>query len=114
MTTTEARDNAATDTLAAVARLLNRAADMASRQSRAYRHSTHSALAVGALLAARQALALLPEDAEVDEPVPVESDPVRLLHAAEELTRAHPIEAFPPGTSQLIVAICDLIRESPS
>ncbi|WP_175442354.1 hypothetical protein [Humibacillus sp. DSM 29435] len=49
--------------------------------------------------------------AEVDEPIPLQTDPLQLLRAAEALTRMHPIVAFPTGTSAVIVAICHLIRE---
>lgn len=40
-----------------------------------------------------------------------DADPVRLLREAEALTRSVPIDAFPPGTSALVVALCDLLRE---
>lgn len=105
--------------LAAVVRLLTRAGDRACDAATpgphpgaaALAHPGAAALALGAQLAASQALGLLGEDAQVDEPVPAQADPLRLLRAAEELTRTLPIEAYPPGTCQVIAAICDLIRE---
>ena len=50
----------------------------------------------------------------VDELVVGYDDPVQALRAAEAVTRRVPIEAFPAGASQLIVGICDLIREHPA
>lgn len=47
----------------------------------------------------------------VDALVPVETDPLTLLRAAEELTRLHPVENFPPGSSLLIVALSDRLNE---
>ena len=38
-------------------------------------------------------------------------DPRDLLLRAEELTRSHPVEAFPPGASAVIVELIDLARE---
>lgn len=62
---------------------------------------------------ASQALALLPLDADVDvdEPVPLQTNPMELLHAAETLPRTCSLEAYPAGAAQVIVAICNLIRE---
>ena len=57
-------------------------------------------------------LHLIPEDFDLDGPEPVETDFRALLLAAEELTRAHPIETFPAGTSQLLVASDGLIGET--
>jgi len=113
MSTDETTGQDAADTLAAVVRLLSRAADMAWDRA-ARRAPLMTGLGLGAQLAASHALALLPQDAPVDDPVPVETDPVQLLRAAEQLTRVHPVEQFPPGTSQVIVAIIDLLREHAS
>jgi len=101
----------AADSLATVARLLARASDMAWDQACTNPDPALRFLGLGLDLATSQALELLPGGRDVDALVPVETDPLRLLRAAEELTRLHPIEDFPPGTSQLVVAICDLLNE---
>lgn len=116
MTTTSDITRAeAQDALCSVVRFLARAADQAAGQATdagtGPRQVGLLALSLGAQLVAGQALELLPVSAEVDEPIPVQTDPLQLLRAAEALTRIHPIVAFPPGTSAVIVAICDLIRE---
>lgn len=97
----------AQEVLAGVVRLLSRAAD----QPVEVREPGRLALSLGAQLVASQALALLPLDADVDDPVPLQTNPLELLRAAETLTRTCPLEAYPAGASQVIVAICDLIRE---
>lgn len=104
----------ATHALAAVTRLLEHAAERARAQAQAEGpQSARHMLSWGTDLAACQAANLLPDDVDLEQaPSPVENDPLRLLHAAEELTRTVPIEAFPAGTSRLIVSICDLIREA--
>ena len=40
-----------------------------------------------------------------------QDDPVELVRAAEALTRTAPLEAQPEGSSYLVVALCDLLRE---
>ena len=112
MTTPGASNVEALDTLAAAARLLSRAADTAWAQADPQPLSVFAGLALGAQLASSQVLHLIPEDFDLDGPEPVETDFRSLLLAAEELTRAHPIETFPAGTSQLLVAIDGLIGET--
>ena len=66
--------------------------------------------ALAAALLTSQALRLLPAGVTVDDvPSPAERDPRALLRAAEQLIRAHPIEDLPPGTTQLVADLCDLI-----
>ncbi len=101
----------AVHTLGTVALLLARASDMAWDHTRTNPNPALRFLGLGLDLATSQALELLPAGHDVDDPLRVETDPLQLLRAAEELTRLHPIEDFPPGTSQLIVAICDLLNE---
>ncbi len=105
----------AADSLVAIARLLARASDMAWDQAATNPDPVLRFLGLGLDLATSQALELLPGSTDTgtdaDEPAPVETDPLELLRAAEELTRLHPIEDSPPGTSQLIAAICDLLNE---
>ena len=101
----------AADSLGTVARLLARASDMAWDQAATSPDPVLRILGLGLDLATSQALELLPASTDADEAAPVEIDPLELLRAAQELTRLHPIEDFPPGTSQLIAAICDLLNE---
>lgn len=104
-------DPDATDSLGTVARLLARASDMAWNQAATNPDPVLRLLGLGLDLATSQALELLPAGTDSDEPAPVETDPLELLRAAEELTLLHPIEDFPPGTSHVIAAICDLLNE---
>lgn len=101
----------AADSLGTVARLLARASDMAWDPAATNPDPVLRFLGLGLDLATSQALELLPAGTDADEPAPVETDPLELLRAAEELTRLHPIEDFPPGTPQLVAAICDLLNE---
>ena len=122
MTTNAAHPNAAR-TLAAVVRLLTRAAEQAWAQADTDGPlSPRHTLGLGAHLAACQGLDLLPDRPpghppwdEVtlqQEPDDVEGEPLRLLRAAEELARSVPIEALPAGASDLGGSICDLVRQA--
>lgn len=104
-------DPVAAEGLSTVARLLARASGMAWEQASTNPDPALRFLGVGLDVATSQALELLPAGSDVDDPAPVETDPLKLLRAAEEVTRLHPIEDFPPGTSQLIAVICDLLNE---
>jgi hypothetical protein len=75
-----------------------------------------SDLGLAARLAAGQARGLLPVNIEPDDVQPAGSsqrrdDPIELVRAAEALTRTVPIEALPIGSSRVVVALCDLLRE---
>lgn len=94
-----------------VVQLLSCASMRAHALSSTQHDVSMGALGLGAQLAVSQALELLPADADVDESVHGHATPIDLVRAAEAVTRTVPIDQFPPGTSQLIVAICDLIRE---
>jgi hypothetical protein len=72
-----------------------------------------SDLGLGARLAADQARDLLPADVQVGTSSPNQDDPLELVRAAEALTRTVPIEALRRGSSHLVVALCDLLREHP-
>lgn len=102
------------ETWASVARLLCRCADMALVAGRGHSMFTLSALGLGADLLASQAMGLLPAGVDLDHPVPVQTDPVQLLAAAEALTRTHPVVQFPPGASPIIARIRDLSGENPA
>ena len=120
-TTTDSTHPAGRAVLTTVVRLVSRAADHAddlastasqpdtSRPGRSQLRL--AALSLGAQLVASQALQLLPAGARVDQPVPVQADPLVLLRAAQRLTRTLPIQAYPAGTAQVIVALRDLIIE---
>ncbi|GAA2153519.1 hypothetical protein FHX52_1719 [Humibacillus xanthopallidus] len=70
-----------------------------------------SDLGLGAQLAGHLARDLLPADVELGSPRPHQDDPLELVRAAEALTRTVPIETLPAGSSHLVVALCDLLRE---
>ncbi len=96
--------------LTEVIQILSRCADLGLADSR----PAALAMGLGADLVAQQAMDLIPDvalEVNADRSVLQETDPVALLQAAERLTR-HPIEVFPAGMSQVIVGICDLIRQN--
>ncbi len=104
-------DPDAANSLGTVARLLARASDLAWDQAATNPDPVLRLLGLGLDLATSQALELLPAGTDADQPAPAETDPLKLLRAAEELTRLYRIEDFPPGTSHLIATICDLLNE---
>lgn len=70
-------------------------------------------LALGAELAAYEAGNLMPGQPGDDYgPQRLPAGTLDTLTAAETLTRALPIEAFPAGMSALVIRICDLIGEA--
>jgi hypothetical protein len=111
--TTDTIDQDAGDTLAAVARLLRHAAVRAWAQAEAEgpRSPLHL-LGMGIHIAACQAVAMLPADADLEGHPPAQDDVAQLLRSAEELTRAIPVLDQTAGISPLVVAICDLVREA--
>jgi hypothetical protein len=111
------------DRLGAVAQLLHAAAlEVWSRADAQAPDSPLHALGLGVYLAQAQATALLPADYEfpdrgVDHDVHglAEQGALRLLASAEELTR--PLHKHRPdlvGIADLVVDLCDLIREARS
>jgi hypothetical protein len=89
------------------------AADPAPRLEQSFALSD---LGMGARLAASHARSLLPADVELDDVQHAgvsqrPDDPIELVQAAEALTRTVPIEALPAGSSHVVVALCDLLRE---
>lgn len=112
MTTTTTIDQDTIDTLTAVVRLLHRAADLVCAQAeREGPRSFGHLQGLGVQVTACEALELLPSDARVDGPTLVESDPVELLRAAEQLMHMIPISAQPLGLVAVAMAIGDLARE---
>ena len=70
-------------------------------------------LGLGSFLAASRATAMLPPDRAVPEHSPGESsDPLRVLEAAEQLTRQ--LDPRLAGASDLSIAVADLVREARS
>ena len=113
MMTNDTIDQDAGDTLAAVARLLHHAAvrAWAKAEDEGPRSPLHL-LGLGIHIAACQAVAMLPVDADLEGQPPTQDDIAQLLGSAEELTRAIPVLDQPAGISLLVVAICDLMREA--
>lgn len=110
MMTNSAIDQDAARTLAAVARLLQHAAAQvwARADAEGPRSPLHL-LGLGIYTTSCEALDLVPDGIDPG-PAPLEDDPRRLLVAAEELTREIPVAAEPQGFTDVVVAICDLIR----
>jgi hypothetical protein len=70
-------------------------------------------LGLGSFLAAAQATEMLPPDREVLEHSPRESrDPLRVLEAAEQLTRE--LDPRLAGASDLSITVAELVREARS
>ena len=113
MMTKDTIDQDAGESLAAVARLLHHAAVRAWAQAEAEGPRSHlHLLGLGIHIAACQAVAMLPVDADLEGQPPTQDDVVQLLRSAEELTRAIPVLDQPAGISSLVVALCDLMREA--
>lgn len=84
----EQMDAEVVETVAGVARLLRRAAELAwTKADAAGPRSVHQLLALGIDAAADEALGLLPRRARLDGPTPVGDDPAELLASAEQLLR---------------------------
>ena len=113
MMTNQMIDREARATLAAVARLLRHAAVCAWARAEAEGPRSHlHLLGLGIHTASCQAVAMLPPDADLEGQPPAQDDIVQLLRSAEELTRSIPVVDQTAGISPLVVAICDLVRES--
>ena len=109
------------DRLGSIALLLHQAATQVwSDADRSAADSPLHDLGLGVYLAHSQASALLPDDYELPDdydPLPElqERTPLQLLTEAEELTRPLPLhQADLVHGSQLVVDLCDLIREARS
>jgi hypothetical protein len=100
--------------LSIVARLLQHTAiAMWSHADQASPDSPLHSLGLGVYLAHAQTTALLPADYEFPDVELKGRTPLQLLIAAEELTRGLPLH-LPDlvGGSQLVVDLCDLVREA--
>ena len=112
MMTNQTIDQDASDTLAAVARLLRHAAVCAWAHAEAEGPRSHlHLLGLGIHTASCQAVTMLPADADLEGQPPAQDDVAQLLRSAEELTRSIPVLDQTAGISTLVVAICDLVRE---
>lgn len=105
--------------LGAVAQLLHTASlEVLSRAAQQAPDSPLHALGLGVYLAQIQATALLPDDYDIPDSDVEELDrrgALELLTSAEELTRPLPMHvADLVGVSDLVVDLCDLIREARS
>lgn len=114
---TNGQGDAGTSILTAVVLLLEDAAAAAWTEADTDDPSHAHVLGLGVHVVACQGLNLL-NSTGVAAPTPAgpgppggDTDPVGLLRQAEALTRSLPIEGFPPGTSALVVAVCDLLRD---
>ena len=113
--THDAIEQDATDTLAAVARLLRHAVVPAWAQANAEGpRSTLHLLGLGIYNASCEAVAMLPADADLQGDPPDRDDVAELLLSAEELTRNIPVLDQTADISSLVLAICDLVREATS
>ena len=113
MMTNDTIDQDAWVTLAAVAQLLRHAAVCAWAQAEAEGPRSHlHLLGLGIHTASCQAVAMLPTDADLEGQPPAQDDVAQLLRSAEELTRSIPVLDHTAGISPLVVAICDLVRET--
>lgn len=98
------------DRLGSVTQLLHQAA---TQVWEAEPDSPLQSFGLGVYLIAAQASALLPEDYPLPDVDLKGQSALQLLTAAEELTRPLPAHLPDPvNSSQLVVALCDLIREA--
>lgn len=106
------------DRLGSIAQLLHQAATQVwTDADAASADSPLHDLGLGVYLAHSRASALLPDDYELPEDVDLLADleertPLQLLTEAEELTRPLPLPLDLVHGSQLVVDLCDLIREA--
>jgi len=100
--------------LGAIAQLLHRASsEVWSAADQAAPDSPLHDLGLGVYLAHSQASALMPEDHVLPEVDLEERTALQLLTEAEKLTRALPLHRPDlVAGSQLVVDLCDLIREA--
>lgn len=75
-------------------------------------------IAVGAALLTSQVLRMLPDGEHIDDDEVSGAargvGAAAWLREAEQLARAHPIEAYPPQASAFVADLCDLIAQARS
>jgi hypothetical protein len=100
-------------TLARVVRLLRQGAVLAwAAADRAGAGSPGQLFALGVDLAADQARHLVPDDTEIDGPVPVGDEPAYLLSSAELLLRRVAPMAASDALDDLRATVADLVWEA--
>ena len=110
---TEQMDAESVETVAGVARLLRRAAELAWTQADASGpRSPHQLLALGIESVADEASCLLPRRARLDGPTPVGDDPAQLLASAEQLLRRICVVGAPAELLGLRALIAELVWEA--
>jgi hypothetical protein len=109
----EQMDTEVIETVAGVARLLRRAAELTWRQADvAGPRSSHQLLALGIDSAADEASGLLPRRARLDGPTPVGDNPAELLASAEHLLRRICVVGAPSRLFGLRALVAELVWEA--
>jgi hypothetical protein len=106
-------DTEVVETVAGVARLLRRAAELAWTQADgAGPRSSRQLLALGVDSAADEASSLLPRRARLDGPTPVGDNPAELLASAEQLLRRICVVGASSRLFGLRVLVAELVWEA--
>jgi hypothetical protein len=109
----EQLDTEVVETVAGVARLLRRAAELVWTQADAAgARSSHQLFAVGIDCAADEALGLLPRRARLDGPTPVGDNPADLLASADQLLGRICVVGAPSRLFGLRALVAELIWEA--
>jgi hypothetical protein len=109
----EQMDAEVVETVAGVARLLRRGAELAWTQADvAGPRSSRQLLALGIDSAADEASSLLPRRARLDGPTPVGDNPAELLASAEQLLRRICVVGAPSRLFGLRVLVAELVWEA--
>jgi hypothetical protein len=109
----EQMDVEVVETVAGVARLLRRAAELAWTQADAAGpRSSRQLLALGIDAAVDEASCLLPRRAQLDGPTPVGDNPAELLASAEQLLRRICVVGAPARLLSLRVLVAELVWEA--
>jgi hypothetical protein len=110
--TNSSQDDASADILAAIATLLEHAAQQARAAAElAGPRSPIYLTATDLELAAAATAAMLQAELPADRTRPLEHDPRRLVLAAEQLTRLIEPQHQPEGLPALVVRLCGLARD---
>jgi hypothetical protein len=109
----EQMDAEVVETVAGVARLLRRAAELAwTRADAAGPRSSHQLLALGIDSAADEASGLLPRRARLDGPTPFGDNPADLLASADQLLRRICVVGAPSRLLGLRALVAELVWEA--
>jgi hypothetical protein len=109
----EQMDAEVVETVAGVARLLRRAAELAwMRSDAAGPRSWCQLLALGIDSAADEALGVLPRRARLDGPTPVGDNPAELLASADQLLRRICVAGAPSRLLGLRAFVAELVWEA--